>query len=237
MDDLELSNAPDNAQVIEAMKNSMQQKGKEYKEAELYKDPNWIEASALVYKMKEGKEFAGDVNELAKYGIDKMSEFNYNVSFGMIPDAMDVENADHDTQVAFAYMMDAYDKKDATIEGFGRAVKELALDPTSYVGIGTLGAGFAMRKTGAELVKEGLKNRLMSNIRGYLTNEVAIGATEGALYTAGDEVARESVYQDASMMDEYSPENIATAGALGAVVGGSLVKGVQMITNPLKAKE
>lgn len=237
MDDLELSNVQDNAQVIEAMKNSMQQKGKEYKEAELYKDPNWIEASSLVYKMKEGKEFAGDVNELAKYGIDKMSEFNYNVSFGMVPDVLDVEDADHDTQVAFAYMMDTYDKKDVTVEGFGRAIKELALDPTSYVGIGTLGAGFAMRKTGAELAKEGLKNRLMSKISSYLTNEVAIGATEGALYTAGDEIARESIYQDAGMMDSYSPKNIATAGGLGGIVGAGLVKGIKELTKPLKAKE
>ncbi len=229
MDDLELTTTYDKAPLIEAMKTSMQQKGKEYKEAELYKDKTWIEASSLVYKMKEGKDFQGYTEDLAQYGIDKMSEFNYNISFGMVPDVLDVEDADHDTQVAFAYMMDTYDKKDVTIEGFGRAAKELALDPTSYVGIGTLGVGFAVKKSAQEVAKQGLKNRLMAKISSYLTNEVAIGATEGALYTAGDEVARESVYQDAGMMDGYSPENIAIAGGLGAVAGGGIVKGVKMV--------
>lgn len=218
----------DNSQVIKAMKNSMQQKGKEYKEAELYKDPNWIEASALVYKMKEGKEFNGAVNELAKYGINKMSEFNYNVSFGMVPDVMDVEKADIDTKIAFAYMMDTYDKKDVTIEGFGRAVKELAIDPTSYVGIGTLGAGFALRKSGSELAKHEFKSRLMGGIKKYLKNEVAIGATEGAIYTAGDNLARQKIYKESGMTSKISKKDIAIAGGLGAVAGGGIVKGIKL---------
>lgn len=218
----------DNTQTIQAMKNAMQRKGKEYKEAELIKDPVWHEASALVYKMKEGKAFKGSPEDLAKYGIDKMSEFNYNVSFGMVPDVMDIEKADMDTKIAFAYMMDTYDKKDATLEGFGRAVKELALDPTSYAGIGTLGAGFAMRKTGAELVKEGLKNRLMGGIKKYLKNEVAVGATEGALYTAGDNLARQKVYKESGMTSKISKKDIAISAGLGAVAGGGIVKGVKL---------
>lgn len=231
--ELTYQKSTDYEEATKSMLLDLQDRGKTYTEEELSTDLNWLDASRLVYKMKEGKDFEGDHKALAQYGIDKMSEFNYNVSMGMIPDVLDVEQADHETQVAFAYMMDAYDKKDVTLAGFGRAMKEVALDPLSYVGLTTLGAGFAAKKGTAELAKEGLKNRLHSSISSYLSNTMAVGATEGALYTAGDEVARESVYQDAGVMDEYSPENIATAGVLGAVAGAGLVKGAEVLGSQL----
>jgi len=141
---------------------------------------------------------------------------------------MKVEKADHDTQVAFAYMMDTYDKKDITLDGVGRALKETMTDPLTYVGISTLGAGLMARKGAEYVAKEGFKKRLHGAIRSYLTSGLAVGATEGALYTAGDEVARESVYQDANLMDGYSGTNIAASGAMGAVAGAGLVKGIDV---------
>lgn len=227
--ELTYQRSTDYEEATKSMLLDLQDRGKTYTEEELSTDLNWLDASRLVYKMKEGKDFDGDHKALAKYGIDKMSEFNYNVSMGMIPDVLDVEAADHETQIAFAYMMDAYDKKDATFAGFGRAMKEVALDPLSYVGVSTLGAGFAAKKGAAEIAKEGLKNRLYAGIRSYLQNTTAVGATEGALYTAGDQMARQSVYQDAEMMDGYDVGSIATSGALGAVAGGALAKGVEAL--------
>lgn len=227
--ELTYQKSTDYEEATKSMLLDLQDRGKTYTEEELSTDLNWLDASRLVYKMKEGKDFEGDYKALAKYGIDKMSEFNYNVSMGMIPDVIDVEQADHETQVAFAYMMDAYDKKDVTLAGFGRAMKEVALDPLSYVGLTTLGAGFAAKKGTAELAKEGLKNRLHSSISSYLSNTMAVGATEGALYTAGDQTARQSVYQDAGMMDGYDVESIATSGALGAVAGAGFAKGIEKL--------
>lgn len=213
----------------ESMLSAIQDRERQYTEEELYKDLDWIEASGKLYEMNEGKKFDGDYKSLAKYGIDQMSEFNYNVTMGMIPDVMSVEKADHETQIAFAYLMDTYDKKDVTLNGVGRAIKEIGLDPSTYLGIGTLGAGFAVKQGVKTAAKEGLKNRLHSAIKSYLTSGLAVGATEGALYTSGDEVARESVYQDAGLMEDYSPENIALAGGLGTVAGAGLVKGAEMI--------
>lgn len=227
--ELTYQKSTDYEEATKSMLLDLQDRGKTYTEEELSTDLNWLDASRLVYKMKEGKDFEGDYKALAQYGIDKMSEFNYNVSMGMIPDVLDVEQADHETQVAFAYMMDAYDKKDVTLAGFGRAMKEVALDPLSYVGLTTLGAGFAAKKGTAELAKEGLKNRLHSSISSYLSNTMAVGATEGALYTAGDQMARQSVYQDADMMDGYDVGSIATSGALGAVAGAGFAKGIEKL--------
>lgn len=213
----------------EEMLNAIRDREKTYKEEDLASDLNWLEASGKIYQMNnDGEKFTGDRKALAKYGIDQMSEFNYNVSLGTIPDVMKVEKADHDTQVAFAYMMDTYDKKDITLDGVGRALKETMTDPLTYVGISTLGAGLAVKKGAEYVAKEGFKNRLHGAIRSYLTSGLAVGATEGALYTAGDEVARESVYQDADLMGGYSAGNIAASGAIGAVAGAGLVKGIEV---------
>ena len=226
--DLEYTNqAPSGA---DDMLQAIQDREKTYREEDLATDLNWLEASGKIYQMNnDGEKFAGDNKDLAQYGIDQMSEFNYNVSMGTIPDVMKVEKADHDTQVAFAYMMDTYDKKDITLNGVGRALKETMTDPLTYLGISTLGAGFAAKKGAQYAVKEGFKNRLHSAIRSYMTSGLAIGATEGALYTAGDQTARQSVYQDASMMEGYDVGNIALSGAVGAVAGAGIAKGAEVV--------
>lgn len=214
----------------EEMLTAIQDREKTYQEEELYTDLNWLEASAKVYEMNnDGEKFQGDPKALAKYGIDQMSEFNYNVSLGTIPDVMKVEKADHDTQVAFAYMMDTYDKKDITLNGVGRAIKETMTDPLTYLGISTLGAGFMAKKGAQHVAKEGFKNRLHGAIRSYMTSGLAIGATEGALYTAGDATARQSIYQDADLMTEYDLGNIAASGAIGAVAGAGIAKGAEVV--------
>jgi len=212
----------------ESMLKAMQDQGATYREEDLATNLDWIEASGKVYQMNNnGEKFAGDHRALAKYGIDQMSEFNYNVAMGMIPDVLAVEKADPVTQMSFAYLMDTYDKKDITLDGFGRAVKELALDPTTYLGISTLGAGFAVKKGAQQLAKEGLKNRLHNSIRNYLTSGLAIGATEGAIYSAGDTTAREMIQTDAGLREGVSGTDVAISGVIGAGVGAGLGKGIE----------
>jgi len=212
----------------ESMLKAMQDQGATYREEDLATNLDWIEASGKVYQMNNnGEKFQGDYRALAKYGIDQMSEFNYNVAMGMIPDVLAVEKADPETQMSFAYLMDTYDKKDITLDGFGRAVKELALDPTTYLGISTLGAGFAVKKGAQQLAKEGLKNRLHSSIRNYLTSGLAVGATEGAIYSAGDTTAREMIQTDAGLREGVSGTDVAISGAIGAGVGAGLGKGIE----------
>lgn len=213
----------------ESMLKAMQDQEATYREEDLSSNLDWIEASGKIYQMNNnGEKFSGDHRALAKYGIDQMSEFNYNVALGMIPDVLAVEKADHETQIAFSYLMDTYDKKDITLNGFGRAVKELALDPTTYLGISTLGAGFAAKKGAQELAKEGLKNRLHNSIRNYLTSGLAVGATEGAMYSAGDTTAREMIQTDAGLREGVSGTDVAISGAIGAGVGAGLGKGIEV---------
>jgi hypothetical protein len=240
MNELEY-NREEESSGSESMLKAMQDQGATYREEDLATNLDWIEASGKVYQMNNnGEKFQGDYRALAKYGIDQMSEFNYNVAMGMIPDVLAVEKADPETQMSFAYLMDTYDKKDITLDGFGRAVKELALDPTTYLGISTLGAGFAVKKGAQQLAKEGLKNRLHSSIRNYLTSGLAIGATEGAIYSAGDTTAREMIQTDAGLREGVSGADVAISGAIGAGVGAGLGKGVEVAgkaINKAMAKE
>jgi len=220
----------------ESMLKAMQDQGATYREEDLATNLDWIEASGKVYQMNNnGEKFQGDYRALAKYGIDQMSEFNYNVAMGMIPDVLAVEKADPETQMSFAYLMDTYDKKDITLDGFGRAVKESFFDPTNWLGAVTLGSGFAMKKGAQELAKEGLKNRLHNSIRNYLTSGLAVGATEGAIYSAGDTIAREMIQTDAGLREGVSGTDVAISGAIGAGVGAGLGKGIE-VASPYVAK-
>lgn len=198
-------------------------------EEELVKDTNWIEASKSVYKQLEGVEWSGSDEDLAKKGLDMMGRFNYNLTLGTINYTAQLQDADDQTKLSFYYMMDMYDKKDISGNGVLRAFKEMGLDPASYIGIGTLGLGFAGKQAAAATAKTGLKEMLKQGAIKYLQSATAVAATEGAIYTGVDDFARQEAAIGAGVQDEYSPGQTAVAGVVGATVGAGFVQGAKAV--------
>jgi len=198
-------------------------------EEELQTDANWIEATKDVYKQLEGVEWSGSDEDLAKKGLDMMSRFNYNLTLGTINYTAQLQDADPKTKLSFYYMMDMYDKKDISGNGVMRAFKEMGLDPASYIGIGTLGMGFAGKQAAATAAKTGLKSMLKQGAIKFLQSPTAVAATEGAIYTGVDDVARQDAAIGAGVQDEYSPGQTALATGIGAAAGAGIVQGTKAI--------
>lgn len=196
-------------------------------EEELVQDTNWIEASKDVYKELEGVDWSGTDEDLAKKGLDMMSRFNYNLTLGTINYTAQLQDASDKTKLSFYYMMDMYDKKDISLNGTMRAFKELGLDPASYIGIGTLGMGFAGKQATAVAAKKGLKEMLKQGAIKILQSPVAVASTEGAIYTAADDIARQDAAIGAQIQDKYNPTQTGVAAGIGAVAGAGIVKGTQ----------
>lgn len=220
--------------ITRDMSNKIYNDQYEVTEQELIKDPTWAEATKKAYKHLEGTDFAGSDEDLAKEGLSMMSKFNYNLVNGTINYTSKMESADDETKLAFYYMMDTYDKKDISAAGVGRAFKQMGLDPSTYIGIGTLGMGFAGKEAAGYAAKTGIKAILKKGAMNYLKNTTAVAATEGAIYGGVDDYERQKNAVGAGVQEEVNPKEVALASTIGAVAGGGLVEGGKAIGKGVK---
>ena len=225
----------DSKQIVSDMAQEIYNTEREYTEQDLGKDATWIEASRMAYKYFNNSDFNGTDEEAAKAGFEMMGEFNYNMALGTIPMAAKIGEASDEQKLAFYYMMDTYDKKDVSAAGVGRFFKNVGLDPTTYIGIGTLGFGFAGKAAGSQAAKAGLKEMLKQGAKKYLQSTTTVAATEGAIYTAADDIARQNVAVEAGMQEEIDPTQTAAAAGIGAAGGAGLAKGGELAVKGVKA--
>lgn len=116
-----------------------------------------VAEKALRLKMARDK-FTGSDEEYADWGMRRMGQFLYNLPRMAVDAKVIRETEDQNEKEAFLYLMEAYDRTDPTLEGFARWAAGAMVDPTTYVGIGSLGAGMIARSTGQQMTKEGLKS-------------------------------------------------------------------------------
>ena len=118
--------------------------------------------------------------------------------------------------------MDMYDEKAPSVAGFGRAVKGILFDPSTYVGAATFGAATA----GSQALKVGIKEGVKQATKAGLSRGAKVGALEGAAYTAADNALRQSTRITAGQQDNFDfGQTAKTAGigaAAGSVLGGTL---------------
>ena len=173
-----------------------------------------------------------------------MGNFNYNLP-KMAYEATQLSYANDKQKKDFVKLMDMYDAKEADFSifgGLGRALKGLIFDPTTYIGIGTFGAGTA----GAQAVKQGIKTGIKEATTAGLKQGAKVGAIEGATYTAADNALRQTARINAGAQESFDLGQTAKAAVLGATVGGSLggavgtaggfVSAGGKLTNPFKKK-
>lgn len=192
-------------------------------EETIRKDPRWIELSKRVYEMNEGPDAVPLDNDeqAASYGLDYMGWFNYNLpKMGL--EAAQLNSATDDQRKAFVDMMDMYDEKAPSLAGFGRAIKGIAFDPSTYVGIGTFGAATA----GAQALKQGIKEGVKQATKAGVVQGAKVGAIEAGAYSAADNALRQSARIQAGEQEGFDFEQSAKAAVIGAgagsVLGGAL---------------
>jgi len=183
------------------------------------KDPKWIEASKSIYKWNEGVD-APDLKtdqDYAEYGLDYMGRFNYNLP-QMTVEATQLKDATDKQKQDFITLMDMYDKKSASWSGAGRLLKGLATDPTTYVGLGTLGVGTA----GAQAVKQAIKEGVKQGTKAGLKQGAKIGSMEGAVYATADNALRQTARINAGVQEDFDLGESAKAATVGATAGAGL---------------
>ena len=188
-------------------------------EAELKVDPAWINASKKYYQFNMGADapkLKSD-EDYANYGLRQMGWFNYNLP-NMTLTANKLSNAEQEDQLNFVNLMDMYDNKKISAAGTGRFIKGLALDPSTYVGLGTFGIGLLGREGG----KQGVKLGIRELVKNRAIKGTGVGAVEGAGYTAYDDAQRQRILIDAGLQDGYDVNRGLKSLALGGVLGGGL---------------
>ena len=190
------------------------------------KDPKWIEASKSIYKWNEGIDAPNleTDQDYAAYGLDYMGRFNYNLP-QMTVEANQLKDATDKQKQDFITLMDMYDKKSASWSGAGRLLKGLATDPTTYVGLGTLGVGTA----GAQAVKQAIKEGVKQGTKAGLKQGAKIGSIEGAVYSTADNALRQTAKINAGVQEEFDLGESAKAATIGATAGaglGGLIGGI-----------
>jgi len=220
-----------------------------YTEDQLKLMPEWIETSKKMFEvMNEGQRFIGSDKQAASYGLDLMSEFNWNMAgpagipgesgisvpgFGVQVYNLMSESAGPDAANGFLNMLDIY--ADTKTEGatIKRAFRGLAADPLTYAtpvgSLYSLGAKAMARKTATT----GLRNMLMSTAKaaGYVGEKAVTapgktGMAAGAGYGMGFEgglMGVETAAGDQPTLAEAATR-LAVSGTVGSAVGGTLGK-------------
>lgn len=198
---------------------------------DLINDPNFVQASKILYGMNNSMDAAPLLNdgEYGRYGIEMMGWFNYNLP-KMTLDAKRISGASDEQRRAFLYMMNAYDDLGISWNGAGRFFKGILADPTTYIGLTTFGVGTLVGKGAAQATKTGVKSLLNQSVKGGM-----IAAVEAGVYTAADDINRQVVETSVSGED-IDLGRTAKAGAIGAVAGFGLGAGVTAIAKKLSPK-
>lgn len=188
-------------------------------EEELVKDPKWIQAAKTVYELNEGPDAIGlnSDQQYADYGLRYMGWFNYNLpKMGL--EATQLKDATDEQKIAFVDLMDLYDAKKVSVAGFGRALKGLAFDPTTYVGISTFGAATASSQALKQAIKEGVKQGTKQGLK----TGAKWASIEGAAYSAVDNLGRQTARINAGAQQDYDLGETAKASAFGATIGAGI---------------
>lgn len=184
-------------------------------EEELVKDPKWIQAAKTVYKLNEGPDAIklNSDEQYADYGLRYMGNFNYNLTKGGW-EAWQLKDATDEQKAAFVDLMDMYDAKKVSVAGFGRALKGLATDPTTYFGPYIFG-----KKAASEALKQAIKEGIKQGTKEGLKQGAKWGSIEGSIYATTDNIIRQNARINAGAQQNFDYGEAAKASAFGAAIG------------------
>ena len=170
------------------------------------KSKNVLNAFGVDIEGKSDKEIADIIlKEQSKYSFN-MTDMLYKVN----------AFADKDQQVAKDWIdiEKMKDKTDLSMRQVGDALGALAMDPTSYTVLASMGTAIPARMIGQSALKQGISTALG---RGLLT-----GGLEGGAYSTADNLMRQKMGINADEQQSYNPEKAWESTAMGTGVGGVL---------------
>lgn len=181
--------------------------------------------------------------DYAEWALEFMGWFNYNIGSMGIQTAKLSMMPDYDPETgmtgdkggnpygAMYNLMTMYDQKDITWNGTARMFKGLATDPSTYVGLGTLGLAFLGRQSVKHTSKKGMMELLRRNImKNTGKAQFGLAVAEGGLYGGIDGSLRQSVGIQAGAQDGFSLEKLGKDTLTGMVLGGGLQLGIKGLT-------
>jgi hypothetical protein len=230
-----------------------------YTEDQLALMPEWISGSKKMFSvMNDGQRFIGSDKQAAAYGLDLMSEFNWNMTgptgipgesgisapgFAFQVAALMSDEAGEENALTFLQMLNTYSDTATNGATIKRAFRGIFADPLTYAGIVGKFASMGIRAS-AGFAKGPIKDMLMKTATGIaMPYDLGVkypgraGMAAGAGYGMGFEGGTMGVEQAAGAgptVDEAA-RRLATAGAVGAGVGGLMGKGLSA-SAPVVAK-
>lgn len=178
-------------------------------------DYDWVIASQRIYNFVENKPFEGSPADAAEWGKDRLGWFNSNLPAMAYQAGQIAKYGSQEDKEAFLYMMDTYDNTNFSGEGFQRWSKGVLSDPTTYVGLGTLGVGKWIAGAAA---KASAKKLLLEAVG----RTGVVAGIEGGIYSATDDAIRQGVRIDAGAQEEFSGMELAGAAGVG-ILGGAVL--------------
>ncbi|BAQ85847.1 hypothetical protein [uncultured Mediterranean phage uvMED] len=156
--------------------------------------------------------------DFGRYALEQLGFFNYNMA-QMGYDTITMQKAEPYQRLAFYYGMNAYDRlKNFTKKGTARFFKGILSDPSTYLGLGSL--GLVTRQLAKQV---GGKNVLLNLIKNAGVTGT-VGGVEGGAYGAIDNYFRQEIGIEASGQKEFNFDQLLKAAGYG-VAGGSVLGG------------
>jgi hypothetical protein len=205
-------------------------------------DQAWIGASKNLYHYMNPTSQA-QTEELAKYnltpisseaftdedyanwGVNFMSKFNYNIT-AMLFDVNKLSGAPSEVAASMYYLMETADRDGLLLENFKRGFSNFMTDPTTYVGLSTLGIGMVGTQSGKQLSKMAFKDVLKNIVMNRGGSAAAVAGVEGAAYSAVGDAAMQGVAMNAGQQEEFAGGQSALSIAAGAVLGNRFTAGL-----------
>ena len=197
---------------------------------------NWAAASQRIYEtfrgdrdlkgrnMARGAREPQTPEEYAQWGIEFIGQMNHNFS-SMAVNTVKLNGQDDMTNLAMHHLFQDYERLPGmSWNGTKRFFKGIATDPTTYIGLGTLGFGTLGVAGAKQMSKQGFSRLL----RGSL-NPKMLAAYEGAGYTGAFDLMRQNVDVQAKIQDELDFGQAGFSTALGGVAGRALAEGVDQV--------
>ena len=188
------------------------------------------------HEFYEEDDFGGDLTfppkltdaEVSEWGLELMGAFNYRPE-KFLDYFANFDQMDARQKMAAYALLSGYERlPNLTWKGTSRFFRHTVKSPTTYLAVGTVGAGLVLRKAFKDAGKKGIIN--------YIKKQVPVataGAIEGGLYTGIDNLGKQAVEIDAAranpetaaalkMKTETDYGELAENTAMGIGAGGIL---------------